>query len=158
MSEVGLRREWNPWFRTSLFGYYFWLLPTGGHKIMISTRQPSRHGSKVQFPECAPWRTLDPRFESHQCLYVYYKYINQKKAQFPCRPSSVSRCFTRGESEESIAQSRKHTSKRSTLALKLRADITRSPKQWPHKNDSCPPDNFFEKIFSCHFLTSSNPD
>ena len=36
-------------------------------------------------------------------------------------------------------QARKHTSKGSTLALKPRADVTRSPKQgyqWPH---TCPP-------------------
>ena len=40
-----------------------------------------------------------------------------------------------------IAQARKHASE-STLALKPRADITRSPKQgyqWPHKKDMCPP-------------------
>ena len=27
----------------------------------------------------------------------------------------------------------------STLALKYRADVTRSPKQGPHKKDLCPP-------------------
>ena len=38
------------------------------------------------------------------------------------------------------AQARKHASE-STLALKPKADITRSPKQgyqWPHKKDMCP--------------------
>ena len=38
------------------------------------------------------------------------------------------------------AQARKHASE-STLALKPRADVTRSPKQgyqWPHKKDMCP--------------------
>ena len=51
---------------------------------------------------------------------------------------TVSRCRTRGESED-------HTSKKarkgSTLALKPRADVTRSPKQgyqWPHGKDLCP--------------------
>ena len=42
----------------------------------------------------------------------------------------VCRCRTRGESEKS------------TLALKLGVEVTRSPKQgykWPHKKDSCPP-------------------
>ena len=42
-----------------------------------------------------------------------------------------------GESE----QARKHASEKSTLALKPRADVTRSPKQgyqWPDKKDSCP--------------------
>ena len=44
-------------------------------------------------------------------------------------------------------QARKHASK-STLALKPRADITRSLKQgyqWPHKKDMCPPNFFFKK-------------
>ena len=39
------------------------------------------------------------------------------------------------------AQARKRASEKSTLALKPRADVTRSPKQgyqWPHKKDSCP--------------------
>ena len=45
-------------------------------------------------------------------------------------------------------QVRRHASKTSTLALKPRADITRSPKegyQWPHKKDLCPPTIIFEK-------------
>ena len=38
-------------------------------------------------------------------------------------------------------QARKRASEKSTLTLKPRADVTRSPKQgyqWPHKKDSCP--------------------
>ena len=38
--------------------------------------------------------------------------------------------------------------KGSTLALKPRADVTRSPKQgyqWPHEKDLCPPKNFKKK-------------
>ena len=38
-------------------------------------------------------------------------------------------------------QTRKRTSEKFTLALKPRADVTRSPKQgyqWPHKKDSYP--------------------
>ena len=52
---------------------------------------------------------------------------------------TVSRCHTRGESED-------HTSKKafkgSTLAVKPGADITRTPKQgykWPHEKELCPP-------------------
>ena len=44
----------------------------------------------------------------------------------------------------------KHASEGSTLALKPRADVTRSPKQgyqWPHKKDSCPPK--IKKITPC---------
>ena len=43
---------------------------------------------------------------------------------------------------------RKHLSERSTLALKPRADVTRSPKhghQCPHKKDICLPNLFFFK-------------
>ena len=42
----------------------------------------------------------------------------------------------------------KHTSEGSTLALKPRGDVIRSPKQgyqWPHEKDSCPPNFFFLK-------------
>ena len=40
-----------------------------------------------------------------------------------------------------ITQERKHAKKETTLALKLKVDITRSPKQgyqWPHETDLCP--------------------
>ena len=46
-------------------------------------------------------------------------------------------------------QARKHASKKSSLALKPRADVTRSPKQgyqWPQKKDSCPTKIFFKKL------------
>ena len=47
----------------------------------------------------------------------------------------VSKCSTRGESEESVACRRRSTQVRGfTLAWKSRADITRNPKQehyWP---------------------------
>ena len=45
--------------------------------------------------------------------------------------------------------------KESTLALKHRADITRSPKQgyqWPHKMDLSPPTFFLKKGFDSHIL------
>ena len=61
---------------------------------------------------------------------------------------SVSRCCTRGESQD-------HTGKKaceeSTLALKPRADSTRSPKeryQWPHEEDLCPPKFFKNKKYT----------
>ena len=56
---------------------------------------------------------------------------------------TVSRCLTRGESEDHT--SKKACKKQSTLALKPRADVTRSPKQgyqWPHKKDLCPSEIF----------------
>ena len=57
-------------------------------------------------------------------------------------------------------QARKHTSEGSTLALKPRGDITRSPKQgyqWPHKKDSCPPKNILKKkIYSSTMLLFFN--
>ena len=46
-------------------------------------------------------------------------------------------------------QARKCASEKSTLALKPRADITRSPKQgyqWPHEKDLCPSNIFLKKV------------
>ena len=51
---------------------------------------------------------------------------------------TVSRCRTRGESEDHTSEK---AHKGSTLALKPRADVTRSPKhgyQWHHEKDLCP--------------------
>ena len=64
--------------------------------------------------------------------------------RFGCRADlcTVSRCRTRGESEDHTSEK---VCKGSTLALKPRADITRSPKQgyqWTHKKDLYPPKNF----------------
>ena len=50
--------------------------------------------------------------------------------------------FAQIESDESVVRRRGSTQVREfTLALKPRADITRSPKQgyqWPHEKDMCP--------------------
>ena len=51
-----------------------------------------------------------------------------------------------------ITQARKHTKKGSTLALKPRVDVTRSPKQgyqWPHERDLCPPKILFRQKNVC---------
>ena len=56
----------------------------------------------------------------------------------------VSRCCTRGESEESVAFTRWNRQVRvSTLALNPKVIDTRNPKhgyQLPHKKDWCPPE------------------
>ena len=58
----------------------------------------------------------------------------------------VSRCHTRTVSSANCCvQVMKHANNVSTLNLKLRGVVTRSPKQgyqWPRKKDSCPPNNF----------------
>ena len=59
---------------------------------------------------------------------------------------NVSRCRTRGESEDHTSEK---THKGSTLHLKPKADVTRSPRQgyqWPHKKDLCHPKILNEKI------------
>ena len=51
-------------------------------------------------------------------------------------PCTVSRSHTRGESEDHTSETAHRNG--STLALKSRADVTRSPKQgyqWPHEKD-----------------------
>ena len=62
----------------------------------------------------------------------------------------VSRCHTRDESEDHTSEKAR---KGSTLALKRRADVTRSPKQgyqWPHQKDLCPTKTFFKKSYTTH--------
>ena len=59
---------------------------------------------------------------------------------------TVSRCHTRGESEDHTNE--KAWKKGSTLALKSREDITISPQQpyqWTHERDLCPVNFFFKK-------------
>ena len=54
-----------------------------------------------------------------------------------------------------ITQVRKYASEGSTVALKPRADVTRSPKQgyqWPHKTDLCPPKVFFSNVLQKFFF------
>ena len=82
----------------------------------------------------------------HQCLWTHLQICGSKCLDCYADLYAVSRCHTRGESQD-------HTSekvyKESTLALKPRANITRSPKQgyqWPHEKDLCPP-----KIFKTNF-------
>ena len=56
---------------------------------------------------------------------------------------TVSRCHTGDESEDLTSEK---ACEGSTLTLKPRADITRSPKQgyqWPHKKNLCPPNFIF---------------
>ena len=65
---------------------------------------------------------------------------------------TVSRCHTRGESENHTSEK---ACKGSTLALKPRADVTRSPKQgyqWPHKKDLCPTKILLKKKFTDYLL------
>ena len=59
---------------------------------------------------------------------------------------AASRCHTRGESKDHTCE--KARKKGSTLALKPRADITRSPKQgyqWPHQKNLCPQETVKKK-------------
>ena len=82
---------------------------------------------------------LSRGFESDQCLWTHdLQQVDElKRCNRHAGHQEVSRCCTRGESEDHRG---KHTSEGSTLALKPRADVTRSPKpgyQWPHKKDLC---------------------
>ena len=69
----------------------------------------------------------------HVCRYI------DQKGLAAMLTSTVSRCHTRGESEDHTSE---NMQKGSTLALKPRADVTISPiqgYQWPHEKDLCPP-------------------
>ena len=82
----------------------------------------------------------------HQCLQTCLQVYGSKRLSCHADPNTVNRCHTRGESEEQCAG--KKVWKISTLVLKPRADITRSPKQvyqWPHEKNVCPPKRFLKK-------------
>ena len=65
----------------------------------------------------------------HQCSQTCLQVCGSKGLGCHADLYTVSRCCTRGESEEFIVHRRASTQAReSTLALKPRADITRSPK------------------------------
>ena len=68
-----------------------------------------------------------------------------------CGHQEVSRCRTSGKIWGiQCAEVTKHAMRESTLALKPRADVTRSPKQgyqWSHKKDLCSPIFFWKILF-----------
>ena len=79
---------------------------------------------------------------TNACGYVWRLQVHgSKELGYHAGHQEVSRCCTRGESEEYSMQTRKHASE-STLALKPGTGVTSSPKQgyqWSHKKDMCPP-------------------
>ena len=79
------------------------------------------------------------------------KYVDQKGSA--AMLTSIQSTGVTPEVNLRITQVRKNTGEKahrgSTLALKPRADVTRSPKQgyqWPHNKDVCPPENFLKKV------------
>ena len=82
-------------------------------------------------------------------LSVVYSYVDQKGSTImltSCQSAVVAPQVNLRNS----MQVRKYGSKKSTLALKPRTDVTISPKQgyqWPHEKDLCPP-IIFKKHFS----------
>ena len=88
----------------------------------------------------------------HQCLQTHLHVYVSKRLRCHTDLYTVSRCHTRGESEDHTGEK---VCKRSTLALKPRADITKSPKrgnQWPHEKVYCPPKL---KKRTCYILRSA---
>ena len=91
-------------------------------------------------------RTLNPRTErTERNVWALHLYSQQVSHQ---RWISGIHC----------TQATKHASKGSTLALKPRENITRSPKQGyqrPHEKDSCPPKfkkNKLSRIYTNHYV------
>ena len=81
----------------------------------------------------------------HQCLWTCLQVCGSKRLGCHADLYTVNRCCTRDESDDHTSEK---TCKGSTLALKHRADITRSPKQgyqWPHEKDLCLPKVFVKK-------------
>ena len=76
----------------------------------------------------------------HQYLQTHLQVCGSKRLGCHADLHTVSRCHTRGESEDHT--SKKAHKKGSTLTLKPRADVTRSPKQgyqWPNEKGLFPP-------------------
>ena len=93
---------------------------------------------------------LIPSLNLHQCLWTILQVL--KKAWLLCWPLysqqvSHHKWIWGPHKWESMQ-------KGSTLALKPRADITRSPKQgyqWPHEKDLCPPKNKNKRMLQVWF-------
>ena len=112
---------------------------------MINSVQCS-WGGLAQSVECLSYHMLwgsgplDPGLKPHQCLYA-----TMQMKQLSCHAGyqEVSRCHTRGESEESIVYRQwSMQARESTLTLKPSSDPIRNPNQgcqWPHKKDLCLP-------------------
>ena len=75
---------------------------------------------------------------TNTCRYIC-KYVDQKGSA--AMLTSIQSAGVTPEVNLRIIQVRKHA-KGPTLALKPRTDVTRSPKQWSLKKDSCPQKNF----------------
>ena len=83
----------------------------------------------------------------HHCLWTHDLQVCKSK-RLGCHTDfyTVYQCHTIGESEDRTGEK---VQDRSTLALKPRADVTRSPKQgyqWPHEKDLCPP-KFLKNVY-----------
>ena len=92
---------------------------------------------------CAAWMAMGSSPKPPPMLADTTAGMWIKKARLPCWPLySQQVSHQRWISGIHCMQVTKHASKGSTLALKPREDITRSPKQgyqWPHEKDLCPP-------------------
>ena len=109
---------------------------------------PSRAGMVSRASACwlhaGSGGMIGPGFEPHQCLLAG---MWKRMAQLPCLLLRAQQVLhQRWISRECVTVCLCQACIRlSTLVLKPRGDITRSPKQgyqWPHKKDLCPP-NFF---------------
>ena len=94
-----------------------------------------------------PLRISDVKIDLSESMI--YKYVDRKGSA--ALLTSIDSAGVAPEMNLRITQARKLTSKGSTLALKPRADVTRSLKQgyqWPHEKDLCPP-KLKKKIHLC---------
>ena len=87
---------------------------------------------------------LSPGPNLHQCLWTHLQVHGLKRLGCHADLYTVSRCRTRGESEDQSEKAHKG----SALALKPSTDVTQSSKQryqWPHEKDLSPPKLFLKK-------------
>ena len=135
--------------------------------IIYCIKRTSKYQSTQHLTNCFLFRAhLLCRIESEKCHWIVlpclflvsknfhfspgtdayghiYKYVDRKGSAAIL--TSIQSAGVAPEVKLRITQVRKHTSEGSTLALKPRADITRSPKQgyqWSHGKDLCSPKCF----------------
>ena len=114
--------------------------------LRVTSRAGMAHSVRVYILLHTP-----SEFQPHQCLLVCVQVNGSKKTRLPCWPSRGQQVsHQRWPWGSDCMQVRKHVSKGSMLAMKPKADVTRSPKQgyrWPDKNDWCAPKKFKEKNY-----------
>ena len=148
--------DWSTWGEmfAAMLGWTWGDLLSGGRGKWGENSHVGKSNMNLHYPAKPEWPSglqgpatqtvvgSSPGLNLNQCLQMYLQYVDQKDLA-----AMLTSIQSAGVASEWIwgiccVQARKHTSEGFTLALKSRADITRSPKQgyqWPHERELCSP-------------------